>query len=69
MELPRIDVAADNERRIVGEWTFASGEELWQHGTLADLDETTEVLGCSPIKVDRDWRSAEAWVRGEMVAE
>jgi RNA polymerase sigma factor (sigma-70 family) len=30
------------------------------------IDESAEVLGCSPATVSRDWKHAQAWLRREM---
>ncbi|MFQ5422752.1 MAG: ECF-type sigma factor, partial [Phycisphaerae bacterium] len=30
------------------------------------IDETAEALGCSPRKIDEDWRLARAWLHREL---
>ena len=42
--------------------------ELRYFGGLS-VDETAEVLGISPETVKRDWRTAKAWLLGELTGE
>jgi RNA polymerase sigma-70 factor, ECF subfamily len=42
--------------------------ELRYFGGLS-VDETAEVLGITPVRVKRDWKSAKAWLYGVLTAE
>jgi RNA polymerase sigma-70 factor (ECF subfamily) len=41
--------------------------ELRYFGGLS-VEETAEVLGITPVRVKRDWKSAKAWLYGVLTA-
>ena len=66
---PSIDLIALNvalDRMATLDPAQARLVELRAFGGLT-IDETAEVLGCSPATVTRQWRHAEAWLHRELV--
>ena len=70
-EAPSIDLVALNlalDRMAALDPAQARLVELRAFGGLT-IDETAEVLSCSPATVSRQWRHAEAWLHRELAGE
>ena len=60
----------DNHRKELAEFDAREARvvELRYFGGLS-VEETAEVLGITPVRVKRDWKTAKAWLYGVLTAE